>query len=353
MRRQSSRMRRSLEESMCRGDVFSGPELRELLSHPLLRPKVERLVFVAAGPDVPREDGGLIGYPDKGGRVLRDHAGRMEPIGKRDLVRVAHALDLLARGDWGDWHRECFRAERVQPFKQVFREVYPRTEAELDRCDLTRRYAGHQVEPRRALALLKSRQWVIAPEEGVCKTYHEEGLLAELWFQESFFTPADVEGLTLEGVGFRRRGRSGRAVTIAEVPERLFSEAMRDLDLVVSVAHAGGFDPEASASTVEMRGTLLRETCQLLGLTNVRVEGHHAIIDGTRATYSLHLGSATTSVIPGKAILIVAVHSQYRGRLFLPFADDDPKSAEVMAKALLLARDDEIQDPSILRQIRG
>ena len=89
-----------------------------------------------------------------------------------------------------------------------------------------------------------------------------------------------------------------------------------------------------------------------MGLGNVRVDGHHALIDGTRATYSVHLGSATTAVLPGRVLIIVAVHSQYRGRLFLPFADDDPKTAEVLAKTLLLARDDEIQDPSILEQIR-
>jgi hypothetical protein len=48
---------------------------------------------------------------------------------------------------------------------------------------------------------------------------------------------------------------------------------------------------------------------------------------------------------------IVPVHSQQRGRIFLPFADDDPKTAEVMAKVLLLARDQEIKDPVILEQI--
>ena len=53
------------------------------------------------------------------------------------------------------------------------------------------------------------------------------------------------------------------------------------------------------------------------------------------------------------ALFVVPVHSQYRGRLFLPFADDDPKSAEVLSKVLLLARDSEIKDPSILEQIRG
>ena len=52
---------------------------------------------------------------------------------------------------------------------------------------------------------------------------------------------------------------------------------MRDLDLVVSVAHAGGVDPQATASTVEMRAALLRETCAMLGRYNVRVQKHHAV----------------------------------------------------------------------------
>src|SRR5262245_27133940 len=53
-----------------------------------------------------------------------------------------------------------------------------------------------------------------------------------------------------------------------------------------------------------------------------------------------------------QALCIVPVHTQHRGRLFLPFADDDPRTAEVVSKVLLLARDHEIQDPTILEQIR-
>jgi hypothetical protein len=46
------------------------------------------------------------------------------------------------------------------------------------------------------------------------------------------------------------------------------------------------------------------------------------------------------------------MHGQHRGRLFLPFADEDPKTAEVMSKVLLLAGDKEIKDPNILDQLR-
>ena len=128
---------------------------------------------------------------------------------------------------------------------------------------------------------------------------------------------------------------------------------MRDLDLVVSVAHAGGVDPEASASTVEMRAGLLRETCALLKLDNVRLKPSHAVIAGELATYSVHLGSGNVHKMPGNQICLVPVHAQQRGRLFLPFADDDPRTAEVISKVLLLARDQQIQDPVLLEQIRA
>ncbi|MBP7396764.1 MAG: hypothetical protein KA933_07390, partial [Flavobacterium sp.] len=61
--------------------------------------------------------------------------------------------------------------------------------------------------------------------------------------------------------------------------------------------------------------------------------------------------SAIVHQIPGKYLSILPVQSQHRGRLFLPFADDDPKSAEVMSKVLMLAKDNEIQDPTVLSQI--
>jgi hypothetical protein len=127
---------------------------------------------------------------------------------------------------------------------------------------------------------------------------------------------------------------------------------MRDCDLVVSVAHAGAY-PEASASTVEMRLALLYATCTLLKLDKVRFKGSHALIDGDLGNYSVHLGSGVVHRQPGGSLCIVPVHGQHRGRLFLPFADDDPRTAEVIAKVLLLARDHEIQDPTILDQIRA
>ena len=80
-------------------------------------------------------------------------------------------------------------------------------------------------------------------------------------------------------------------------------------------------------------------------LNNVQIQGSHALITGEIGTYSVPLRQL------GGALCILPVSSQHRGRLFLPFVDDDPKTAEIMSKVLLLANDKEIQDPTILEQI--
>jgi hypothetical protein len=358
--RQVSRMRRSLEDAMCRGDHFTAAEVAGLLRHPVLSRLLRNLVFVednsADGqPDV------VLGYPVAGGEqeesagtlLFRAHDGTARAIaGTTANLRLAHPHDLLRGGAWHAWQHDCFASERIQPFKQVFRELYVLTQNETRVGDeaASSRYSGQQVQPRQALALFGQRGWVNSQEEGVRRTFHDAGLTARVDFNGGYLTPAEVEGLTIDRVSFTRRG-TWTPLPLVEVPPRIFSEVMRDLDLVVSVAHRGGVDPEASASTVEMRAALLQETCALLRLQNVSLRSAHALIEGTLGSYSVHMGSAVVHRQPGGALCIVPVHSQHRGRLFLPFADDDPRTAEVVSKVVLLARDGEIKDPSILEQI--
>lgn len=233
----------------------------------------------------------------------------------------------------------------------MFRELYVVTEQERLDKTISRRYAGHQVNPKQAKALFDRRGWMSAYEDSdVRRTFHEDWITVEVDTMGMTFGPADVEGGTIETVRFHKKGE-WKSMPLTEVPPRVFSEAMRDLDLVVSVAHAGGVDPEASASTVEMRAALVREASRLLKLDNVRIEKTHVLIDGKLSTYSIHLGSAVVHRQPGGFVCIVPVHSQHRGRVFLPFADDDPRTAEVVSKTLLLAKDDQITDPTILEQL--
>lgn len=336
--RQASRVRKSLEAMMSRGDEFSGAELAQLMTHPLLSPFLTRLVVVGEG---------VIGYPVKGGKALEHFTGKLEPVKKDERLRIAHSADLFATGEWEKWQHDLFARERVQPFKQIYRELYLLTDQERADGNVSHRYAGQQVQPRQGAALLNSRGW---STESYTRTFHEAGLRVTFTVHWGGGTALDVEGWTIEDIRFFRRNE-WKPMPLADVPPRVFSEAMRDLDLVVSVAHMGQVDPEASASTVEMRASLLRETTQLLKMSNVRIEKNHALIEGQLGQYTVHLGSGTVHRMPGGSVCIVPVHSQHRGRLFLPFADDDPRTAEVTSKILMLARDNEIQDPTILQQL--
>ena len=78
-----------------------------------------------------------------------------------------------------------------------------------------------------------------------------------------------------------------------------------------------------------------------------------AIIDGKLGQYSVHLGSGVVHQIGNAMLFVVPVHAQHRGRIFLPFVDDDPKTAEIVSKILLFAEDTKIKDPKILEQIQS
>jgi len=102
----------------------------------------------------------------------------------------------------------------------------------------------------------------------------------------------------------------------------------------------------------EMRTALAAELAKLLKLQNVSLVGSHAKIHGALASYSVHLGSGIVHAEGIGMVSILPVHSQARGRIFLPFADDDPKTAEILSKILLLAEDRKLKDPTILAQLR-
>jgi hypothetical protein len=343
--RQAARMRDSLEQAMCRGDAFQAIELQQLVKHPVLAPMLRQLVLI----NLDDVDQKLIEI----GYLTADGTSLVAPNSTHKITatqfRIAHPYDLLVTKEWTAWQQDCFANNRQQPFKQVFRELYVTTAAEqTDRG--SKRYEGHQVNPRQSIALFGQRGWISAPGEGARRTFHREDLIATVRFQNGYYSPLDLAGLTIDQLIFQHRDQN-KSIPLQDIPPRIFSEVMRDLDLVVSVAHIGGVDPEASASTVEMRSSILRETTRLMKLTNVQVQGSHALITGTLGTYSVHLGSAIVHRQPGGALCILPVSAQHRGRIFLPFVDDDPKTAEIMSKVLLLAKDQDIKDPSILEQI--
>ena len=257
---------------------------------------------------------------------------------------------MWSLGVWHSYQKILFDREVKQPFKQVFRELYVKTEEEADRTN-SLRYAGNQIQPRKTVACLKNRRWVADYEEGLQKIYYDENIVARIYALADWFAPSDIEAPTLEWVEFSNR-KTFKPICIKDVPDRIFSEVMRDVDLAVSVAHAGGVDPQTSHSTMEMRRAIVEFNLPLFGLDNVTFAGNHAVIEGKRGTYTVHLGSGVIFQKGGTQLAVLPVHSQHRGKLFLPFLDEDPKTAEIMSKIVLFAEDMKIKDPYILQQIK-
>ena len=339
LKEQYRRSRKMLEEAMEDGIEFYGYEIENLMTNPVIAPILKSLVF-KMGND-------LGYYVDK---KLKSAKKKSVTVKDDSLLKIAHCFDLFESGEWATYQKDIFDRELKQPFKQVFRELYIKTADEKGR-DKSLRYAGHQVQPTKTVALLKTRRWIIDGQEGLEKVYYKENIIAKIYALADWFSPADIEAPTLEEVQFFDR-KTFKPILIDNVPDLVFTEVMRDIDLVVSVAHIGDVDPEASHSTIEMRKAIIEFNCKLFKLKNVTFTENHALIKGERAEYSIHLGSGLIHQKAGSAINVLPVHSQHRGRVFLPFIDDDPKTAEIMAKVLLFAQDDKIKDVFILEQIK-
>ena len=265
---QFRRSRKGLEEAMINGDEFNFDEINNLFTHPVISKHLEKLIFVSG------EKHGFF----KDGKLVSAKSAEFE-LNENDKIRLAHCVDLYEAGEWSDYQRFCFDEKLKQPFKQIFRELYTPTEDELKEKSISRRYAGHQIQPRKTLALLKTRGWKADYEEGLQKVFHKERFTAKMYAMADWFSPAEVESPTLETVEFHNL-TDYKNVAFEEINPRIFSEVMRDIDLVVSVAHAGGVDPEASHSTIEMRSVLLKESLRLFKLDNVEIVGNHAKIKG-------------------------------------------------------------------------
>ena len=324
--KQYSRTRLSLEQAMLSQTLFTAAELGKILEHPVVKAMLSKLVLF--NPETQAS-----GFWQDG--KLLSAEGTLTPLKATDKLLIAHPSHLFYAVQWDLYQKYLFDKEIKQPFKQVFRELYIPTKDELETSNRSERYQGHQVQPQKTVALLRGRGWTVNYEEGLQKVYHKEGFRATIYAAADWYTPSDVEAPTLEYVVFYNL-KDGKEVPMKEINPVIFSEVMRDVDLVVSVAHVGGVDPEASHSTMQMRGALARESARLFKLQNVEVKERHILVKNEHGDYSLHLGSGMISR-GGLQINVVAVQSQHRGRVFLPFVDDDPKTAEIISKMKLLS----------------
>ena len=347
-REQYSRTVKMFELSMEERELYSVQEITELTANPIIAPVVENLVFIS-------DDKQLCGTVSAAtGIALIDATGEVHNMDAADSIRVAHPYDLYKACNWSAWQQFFFEKQNregsKQPFRQVFRELYVKLNEEMEQI-YSRLFAGHQIQPTKTVATLKTRRWIADHESGLEKIFYKDNIAVTMYALADWFSPSDIEPPTLEYVAFSDR-KTFKFIPVGEVPDIVYSEAMRDVDLAVSVAHAGSVDPQASHSTVAMRKVIVLCNIELFDLKNVTIEGTHAFIKGSLGEYTVHLGSGVVHMRGVHQLNVLPVHSQHRGKIFLPFLDEDPKTAEIISKIILFADDKKIKDPYILEQMR-
>jgi hypothetical protein len=159
-----------------------------------------------------------------------------------------------------------------------------------------------------------------------------------------------------------------------QIPALVFSEIMRDVDLFVGVASVGN-DPtwqdggpggrfrdywnqyafgELGETARTRRATLERLIPRLKIAGQCTLTERFLVVRGKLRTYKIHLGSGNVLMEPNDQYLcIVPARDPVpvgADRLFLPFEGDVTLSI-VLSKAFLLAADESIKDPTIVRQI--
>jgi hypothetical protein len=350
------------------------------LEHPLTRTIATRLVWrFSTGP----QGETTTAVPSPAGFVTSSGAPLDPPSDAR--VRLWHPIDAT-EDEVVEWRRYLLEHQVRQPFKQAFREVYAATIAEDQTNLYSNRFAAHILRYPQARALMTVRRWssnFLGPfdggQTGVAKReFPSHGIRAEFWHDAVIdlqdAAGGDVENCTTDQVRFVRFGRAEELIPIREVPPRVFSEAMRDVDLFVSVTsvgadrnwddagmnRAGRFEAywnqystgELSGSAVVRRAVLADLVPGLAIADRLELLDRWLRVRGDRRTYKIHIGSGNILMEPKDQYLCIVPARKAAGdKVFLPF-DDDPTLSIILSKAFMLAADKLITDPSIVSQIR-
>lgn len=351
------------------------------LDHPLVGTLARRLIWRFRQGSV--ESSGIFHR----GKLVDYHDGELPLTGDDTRVELWHPIGLplpevLAWREWLERH------EIRQPFKQAHREVYLLTDAEKRTGTYSNRFAAHVLRQSQCRALASTRGWQ-APLLGywdggdasqVTRQLPAWNLTAEFWIlgippgaeNEELAPSAGMPFIGSDQVRFRRCDES-EPIPLDEVPALVFSEIMRDVDLLVGVASVGN-DPnwadggpnhqfldywrsysfgDLSATAKTRRDVLERLLPRLRIASRCKLGERFLEVRGDLRSYKIHLGSGNILMSPNDQYLCIVPKptNDAGGQVFLPF-DGDRMFSIILSKAFLLADDAKIKDPSITHQIR-
>jgi hypothetical protein len=310
----------------------------------------------------------------------RRWTGFLAPDRRFDKVRLWHPLRATP-AEVSGWRDRIVESGLRQPFKQAFREVYPLTPAEEETRVYSNRFAAHVLRYPQAAALMRVRGW-----SGDYLGYFDGGYNGEAtrefaggaWRASFYYDLVEEEGdyvaayCSTDQVRFaRRQGTEWVTAPLSDVPPLVFSEAMRDVDLFVGVTSIAadeawadrgehrffaywertGFG-ELTAGAQVRRDVLARVLPRLTIGPRCSLGDRFLRVAGVRGAYKIHLGSGNILIEPNDRYLCIVPGRSPATAPALPF-DDDRVLSVILSKAIMLAADDRIADPTIVRQLPG
>ncbi len=354
---------------------------KHYLNHGLVRSLAQKLVWLID------DDMAALWYD--GG--WQDVEGKVVVCEKDAEISLWHPIFAKVEEVLG-WRRRLAELEIQQPFKQVHREIYLVTDAEVTTGLYSNRMAGHILKQHQFDALAKARYW----DYTLCGQFDGGGgyalrkipafdIEAQYWVDQpdngddDYFSEAgnfSHSGIALylasDQIRFRKSG--GEELGMTEIPPLLFSEIMRDVDLFVAVSSIGN-DPQWQdggrvqggyndywqnysfgdlGQIAQTRKAVLADILPRLKIRDaVKIIGNFLVVQGKLHSYKIHLGSSNILIEENnKYLCIVPGRGGGMGRSvpFLPFEGDSGLSL-VLSKAFLLAEDDKIRDKTILSQL--
>ncbi|MFE4194654.1 DUF4132 domain-containing protein [Paenarthrobacter sp. NPDC056912] len=371
-----------IERLLASDRAWTGADFRtRYLEHPIVGATARGVLWTIA-----TKEGKFSGYPrragDAAGWELEGAEGETRAIGNDDVVVLWKPWEQAAE-DVRSWRSQVIKNRVRQPFKQVYREQYLLTSAEQETGHYSNRFAAHILDYPRVQALAKERGWhgaQLGSWDGGQDThlyldFPDERLRAGFSIETLDLQEERTSLCSTNRVWFERRVARAiwESVNLADLPQGVFSEAMRDIDLFTAVAAIGpdldwadhpngqirdywntSHTAELSESALSRQAylseilphTILSECCQLTD--------RHLIVRGTHRSYKIHLGSGNILMEPDDSYLCIVQASGARsGRIFLPFEEKAGRLASILSKAFMLMDDHKITDQSILSQIHG
>ena len=312
-------------------------------------------------------------------------------------------VDVSAATEVSLWHpleqdeaeiialREFIRREGIkQPLKQAYRELYLLTDAERNTGDHSLRMAGHILKQHQFTALARLRGWRYTMM--TCWSYEPDdtGFVAELELPQyglratlQILEPYDSDDVN-EDTGMYTHAITDRvrffevgsdvAMNMADIPARALSEVLRDCDLFVGVASIGNdpnWNPDRHQQgynaywseysfgelreAAKLRKSVLENILPSLAIADkCRIQDRFLHVQGTRGEYKIHIGSTNILMAPDDEYLCIVPERKAQKQsenVMLPF-EGDSGFALLLSKAMMLANDDKIKDPTILSQLK-